>query len=177
MRGRKPKPLSRQIAEGDTRRKGKGKLKEQLASEANPTRGLPTCPRHLTGRARAAWNFWREELHDMKLDCRPDAMMLEGACVGYARAVQADLIVAKDGPVCLHETVDPLTMEPLQKLKTHPAVNISRAAWAQVRSFCSEFGLSPVSRTRLAIDKTEKDQQDLMSVLSGPREPRKERVQ
>jgi hypothetical protein len=27
------------------------------------------------------WRFWREELEAMDLDRRPDAMMLEGACV------------------------------------------------------------------------------------------------
>jgi P27 family predicted phage terminase small subunit len=96
-------------------------------------------------------------------------MMLEGACVGYARAVQADLIVEKEGPVCHHMTSDPQTGAPLEKLKAHPAIGISRGAWGQVRAFASEFGLSPVSRTRLAIEKQDDGEADLMALLSQPR--------
>lgn len=177
MRGRKPKPLKKQISEGDPRKKGVRKLKQSLAAEPKATRGLPDCPKHLKGRARAAWGFWREELVEMKLDCRPDAMMLEGACVGYARAVQADLIVAQKGPICILNTRDPQTGRWMQKLKAHPAVAISKASWAQVRSFCSEFGLSPVSRTRLALEKPDDGQGDLLAMLSAPREPRKPQIQ
>src|SRR4051812_27853685 len=106
MRGRKPKPTATQIAEGDTRKRGVGKLKAKLASEPKPARGLTECPSHLTGRARAAWTFWAEELESMKQSFRPDGMMLEGACVNYARAVQADLIVDRDGPIVEKSTID-----------------------------------------------------------------------
>lgn len=177
MRGRKPKPLKQQISEGDPRKKGVRKLKQSLAGEPKAARGLPDCPRHLKGRARAAWAFWREELIEMNLDCRPDAMMLEGACIGYAGAVQADLIVAKEGPVLTLHTKDPQTGRWIRKVKTNPAVTISKSSWAQVRSFCSEFGLSPVSRTRLALEKPDNSESDLMALLSAPREPRKQQVQ
>lgn len=173
MQGRKPKPLKRQISEGDPRKKGVKKLAQSLAGEPKATRGLPDCPRHLKGRARAAWGFWREELIDMEIDCRPDAMMLEGACVGYAGAVQADLLVAKEGPVLTLHTKDPQTGRWIRKVKTNPAVTISKACWAQVRSFCSEFGLSPVSRTRLALEKRDTSDEDLRKLLSAPREPKK----
>ncbi|MGH9522720.1 MAG: phage terminase small subunit P27 family [Terriglobales bacterium] len=172
MRGRKPKPTSRQIAEGDPRKKGKGKLRERLASEPNATRGLPPCPRHLRGRGRAAWKFWSAELADMQLDNRPDAMMLEGACVNYARAVAADLIVEREGMIVTESYVnDEGEIIPL-KQKYHPAITVSNSAWRQVRAFCSEFGLSPVSRTRLSIEKREKPEDDLATLLSQPRQPR-----
>jgi len=170
MAGR-PKPTARQIAAGDPRKIGKRKLQERLENEPNATHGLPECPRHLKGRARAAWGFWAAELADMNLDRRPDAMMLEGACVGYQQAVQADEIIAAEGPVTVLDTVDPLTKSPMQKLKAHPAVAISRSAWSQVRAFCSEFGLSPVSRTRLAVERKDRTE-DLAEILSRPREPR-----
>ncbi len=169
MVGRKPNP--RRGIEGDTRKIGANKLKAKLASEPSTTKGLPPCPEHLTGKAREAWGFWSAELADMNLDRRPDAMMLEGACVAYQQATQADSILADEGPVCLHVTVDRETGHELRKLKAHPAVAISRSAWTQLRSFASEFGLSPVSRTRLSIEK-KSDGQDLASLLSAPRTPR-----
>jgi P27 family predicted phage terminase small subunit len=172
MKGRKPKPIAQQIAEGDPRQRGKRKLEQKLAAEPKAARGLPSCPRHLKGRARVAWNFWSEELAAMNLDRRPDAMVLEGACIGYARAVEADLMIAKEGPIVRHRTADPVTREPFERVKAHPAVSISRGAWAQVRAFCTEFGLSPASRTRLSIEKPDDGEDDFMAILMQPREPR-----
>jgi P27 family predicted phage terminase small subunit len=171
MRGRKPKPTSSQIAAGDPRKKGVRKLQERLEAEPSATRGLPDCPEHLRGRAVAAWAFWVEELADMNLDRRPDAMMLEGACVNYARAVDADCLLSDAG--FLYD--EPITNKQGEivgyKTKAHPAVGISNAAWRQVRAFCSEFGLSPVSRTRLSIERKD-SLGDLASLLAEPRVPR-----
>lgn len=172
MRGRKPKTTARQIAEGDPRKHGANKLQEKLAAEPMPTRGLPRCPSHLRGRARKAWKFWAEELADMKLDNRPDAMMLEGACVNYARAVDADLMIARQGITVTESIINDDDEVIVLRVKKHPAVEVSNAAWRQLRAFCSEFGLSPVSRTRLAIEKKEQPGESLASILSQPREPR-----
>ena len=89
MRGRKPKPTALQISAGDPRKLGVHRLEQKLEAEARGSRGLPRCPAHLRGRARKAWHFWSEELEFMNIDCRPDAQMLEGACVAYEAAVDA----------------------------------------------------------------------------------------
>jgi P27 family predicted phage terminase small subunit len=54
-------------------------------------------------------------------------------------------------------------------VKTHPAVRQGNQAWALMRAFCSEFGLSPVSRMRLAIDKDDAGEADLLELLGRPR--------
>jgi phage terminase small subunit len=41
-----------------------------------------------------------------------------------------------------------------------------------MKAFCSEFGLSPVSRTRLAVDKLDDGEADLLELLGRPREKR-----
>ena len=172
MRGRKPKPTARQISEGDPRKKGKRKLEARLAAEPKAAKGLPSCPRHLKGRARHAWNFWVEELAGMNLDRRPDAMALEGACLNYSRAVEADLIVARDGMMVEESTVTEEGEKIVLRIKYHPAISVSNAAWRQLRAFCGEFGFSPVSRTRLAIEKQDDGAEDLAALLSRPRQPR-----
>jgi P27 family predicted phage terminase small subunit len=171
VNGRKPKPTKRQMDAGDPRKLGKQKLRAKLDAEPKAARGLPACPRHLRGRARACWNFWTRELELMDLDSRPDAQMLEGACVGYARAVQADLLIEKQG-IVIEECKIVKDVIVVLKRRAHPAIMISRAAWRQVQAFCSEFGLSPVSRTRLAIEKPEGGESDLMTLLTAPRAPR-----
>jgi phage terminase small subunit len=91
------KPTLRKIIEGDARQRGKGVLQRKLAAEPRAQVGLPDAPPHLSARARQAWQFWREQLEAMQLDHTPDAIALEGACVNYARAVEADLIVTREG--------------------------------------------------------------------------------
>lgn len=171
MRGRKPKPTARQISEGDPRQRGANKLREKLANEPSATRGLPGCPAHLEGRAASAWAFWAEELADMNLDRRPDAMMLEGACTNYARAVEADGIVNEAGMMQEEPLTNKVGDVVGYRIKAHPAIAVSNAAWRQVRAFCSEFGLSPVSRTRLAIERKDEGA-DLATILAQPRTPR-----
>lgn len=173
MKGRKPKPAGRKLVEGDTRKVGARKLAAQIAREPKAARGLPTCPKHLRGRARAAWNFWREELMAMNLDRRPDAQMLEGACVAYEAAVDSYETLHKQGRLIARRAKDPKTGQlVVTDVRPHPAVAMGNDAWALLRSFCSEFGLSPVSRTRLSIEKTDSGEDDLMKILMQPRTPK-----
>ncbi len=107
----------------------------------------------------------------MKLDKRPDGPMLEGACQQFARAVQADLIVDKEGPIFtkMFVTEEGVAI-PVDK-KKHPAVEISNRSWLIVKAFCSEFGLTPVSRTRLTLDTSGKggEEDELLKALSQSR--------
>ena len=175
MTGRPPKPTARQISEGDPRKYGVHRLEQKLEAEPKAARGLPKCPSHLKGRARRVWKFWREELQAMNLDCRPDAQMLEGACVAYEAAVDAYETIQKQGRLVAKRVLDPETNKlVVVNVKPHPAVAQGNAAWALLKAFCSEFGLSPVSRTRLAIDRPAAGEADLMEILSRPRERRPE---
>ena len=175
--GRNPKPTALQLAQGDPRKIGRHKLEEKLKAEPKATRGLPECPKHLTGLARIAWRLWKQELEVMNLDRAPDAAMLEGCCQNYAQAVLADAMLEKQGIVIEEFAIDDNGEKVLLRVKMHPAVSVSRKAWGLVRSFCSEFGLSPASRTRLAIEKPDTGEADLMEILSRPRKPGIPRVQ
>jgi len=175
MRGRKPKPVARQIAEGDPSKRGVHKLDERLEAEPRATRGLPPCPDHLKGKARKAWRFWAEELESMNLDCRPDSMMLEGACASYATFVEMYELVETQGKLVAKKERNPVTgaMEVVD-VRPHPGLAIRDRALMQMKAFCSEFGLSPVSRARLFVERKESDGDDLMALLTQPREPRAE---
>lgn len=162
MRGRKPKPRNVALREGDPGHQGIGKLKKLHASEPKAEHGLPACPRELRGVARRAWETWSEDLRTMDLDHRPDGPLLHGLCVMFARAIQADTLIRKEGIVTAG----------LHGVKINPAISISKSCWNQVRAFCSEFGLSPASRTRLALEKPDDSGQELMALLSMPRTPR-----
>jgi P27 family predicted phage terminase small subunit len=175
MRGRKPKPTALQISEGDPRKLGVHKLEQKLKAEAKGARGLPNCPTHLKGRARKAWKFWSEELERMNMDCRPDAQMLEGACVAYEAAVECYETIQAQGRLVAKRVLDPQTNTlVVVNVKPHPAVAQMNAAWTLLKMFCSEFGLSPVSRTRLAIEKPADGDDELLEILSQPREAKRQ---
>jgi P27 family predicted phage terminase small subunit len=173
MPGRKPKSIQSQIAAGDPRKRGKHRLEALLAGEPKASRGLPSCPRHLKGRAHAAWTFWARELQAMDLDRRPDTQMLEGACIAYDAAIDAYETIKQQGRFIAKRALDPKTNTlVVVDVKPHPAVRQGNASWALMRSFCSEFGLSPISRIRLAIEMEDDGEAELQELLSRPREKR-----
>jgi P27 family predicted phage terminase small subunit len=175
MRGRKPRPTAQQLAEGDPRKIGMRKLRSRLESEAKAACGLPKCPSHLKGLARKQWKVWSRELVAMRLDRRPDGPMLEAACLNYAAAIELHDTLQKQGRFFVKRSVDPQTGKFVAiGIKSHPAVAQLNAAWALVRAFCSEFGFSPISRSRLAIEKPAGGEDELEKILSQPRPLRSE---
>jgi len=169
MPGRKPKPIQQRINEGDRSKLGKHKLEHKLATQPKPSGTLPPCPEHLHGRAREAWAFWADELVHMQLDAKCDAQVLEGACIAYARAVDADLQVSEQG-IVIYEPIllNGKPLPNLKRMKKNPAVGISLSAWAQVRHFCTEFGLSPAARSRLNVVPAADSKADIQKLLTGP---------
>jgi len=153
--------------------KGKRKLEQQLAAEPKAPRGLPPCPAYLEGRAREAWAFWSNELALMDLDRRPDGPMLEGVCIAYDAAIACYETIKTQGRFIAKKALDPATNKlVVVDVKPHPAVRQGNQALALMKAFCSEFGLSPVSRTRLAIDKQDEAGEDLLELLGRPRAKR-----
>lgn len=173
MRGRKPKSTALQLAEGDPRKVGVRKLQQRLESEPKVARGLPKCPAHLKGLARKQWTLWARELVAMKLDNRPDGPMLEAACLNYAAAIELHETLQKQGRFFVKRSVDPETGKYVAiGIKSHPAVAQLNAAWGLVKAFCSEFGFSPASRSRLTIEKSVAGEDDLEKILAQPRQQR-----
>jgi len=178
MRGRKPKTASRQITDGDPSKRGVHKLEARLEAEPKPARGLPPCPPHLKGLAEKAWTFWCEELEAMGLDCRPDAMMLEGACASYETFVKMHEKIQEQGELVAKKERNPTTgLMEVVDVRPHPGLAIRDRALALLRSFCSEFGLSPISRARLSVDHVDDTEEDLWAILSRPRQKKKESAQ
>lgn len=178
MRGRKPKSIALQISEGDTRRRGRLKLATKAIPQ--PAHGLPDCPSHLRGRARAAWNLWRSELEAMDLDAAADAMMLEAACVNYETAVRAHQQIQRQGEVIEEPVIARDSGKVLgHRAKKNPWVGIREHAHRLLLAFCSEFGLAPSARTRLSVTAPRDTDQDIEAILNSPRltDAEKEKMQ
>lgn len=174
MRGRKPKPVQQKIIEGDAARAGVHKLDAKLGALPKAQRGLPDPPAHVEGLAREQWFIWKRDLELMQMDYAVDAVVLEGACVNYARAIEADEIL-KDGCEVNEPLFDKITGAIIaHRIRNHPAVARSALCWKMVHTFASELGLSLVSRQRLSIETADTGQQvdELTHLLMGPRAQR-----
>lgn len=170
MRGRPRKPVAVQIAEGDPGDHGAHKLQEMLAREPKPMPGFPPCPSHLAGLSKQAWEFLAEQIEIMGIDKRPDAYMLEGACVAYEEAVAAYEMIKAQGRIIAKKAVDQKTGQLVViGAQMHPAVGIGNEAWKRLRAFCSEFGLSPASRSRITAEKRDDGLEEISVILNRPR--------
>ena len=114
----------------------------------------------------------------MNLDSRPDALMLEGACVSYETFVKMHQKIQEQGELVAKKERNPTTgqMEVVD-VRPHPGLAIRDRALALLRSFCSEFGLSPVSRARLSAEHLEADEEELWAILSRPRKKKEASAQ
>lgn len=166
--------------DGDTRKIGTKKHRHKIDNAPKTSSGLPECPARLKGLAREQWDRWSSQLDEMGMGRAPDAPMLEGACVAYARAVQADSIIDREGMMdkvygiikSIDKAGNPKQKRVLLKQKPHPAIVISSNAWKQARSFCTEFGLTLASSTRMPGEKKGDDLADIKKVISAPRDSR-----
>ena len=170
-RGFPAKSPAKKLAEGDRSHTGKAKLAKAVTEEPKPPTGLPSKPPSgLSGRAKRTWITWVACLETMKLDKMPDAQLLEGACIAYDRAVQAELLITRQGMI---QYVDGVP-------RRHPAIDVSLRYWDVVRRFCIEFGFTPAARVRLTTlgganaPPAAENGDDLMERLGAGRTPRGE---
>jgi Phage terminase, small subunit len=76
----------------------------------------------------------------MELDSAPDDAMLEGACVNYAKAVEADAEILARGVTVEEPIMDSEGKQVGVKIRRNPADVVSNRAWSLVKSFCSGSG-------------------------------------
>jgi P27 family predicted phage terminase small subunit len=137
MRGRKPKPTTLKILEGNP---GKRSLKD---GPPPAPAGIPECPDFLDDEARAEWFRMTKELLDMGLLTRADRTALAAYCVAYSRWVAAEAQVRRLGPI----VKSPLKNFPMKS----PYLTVADQALETMRKFMVELGLSPSSRSRIRV--------------------------
>ena len=142
MRGRKPKPTEVHELNGNP---SKLDLTKRHATEPHPDASIPSCPDWLDGIGRTEWRRICPELAKLGLMTKIDRTALAGYCAAYSRWVRAEKALIpqdKESNGLTHGKTKRAAM---------PEVKIAEAALNQVRQFCAEFGLTPSSRSRMAI--------------------------
>jgi P27 family predicted phage terminase small subunit len=140
QRGRKPTPTRLKVLSGNP---GKRPLNK---NEPKPKPQRPSCPSWLCKDAKKEWRRVVDELEAIGMLTKIDMASLSGYCQAYARWKQAEEFIDK------HGTVYPVNQETNIIFKQFPQVNVAKTYLQQMRLFCSEFGLTPSSRSRLNVD-------------------------
>ena len=159
-RGRPRKPTALKILEGNP---GKRPLNKK---EPKPKKGVPSCPAWLMPDAKKEWKRLSPELEAMGLLSRIDMAAFAGYCQAYARWKEAEEFISKHGSILKTAS---------GYIQQIPQVSIAQQNLKQMRSFCSELGLTPSARSRLNISNEggviEGDEMErLLSCIPGDEE-------
>ena len=133
-RGRKPKPTAIKVLEGNP-----GKRELNLL-EPIPPKGDLTCPDWLEDEAKAEWERLAPSLEAMGVLTTADLMAFAGYCQAYARWREAEEFISRHGSIF---------QTPSGYVQQVPQVSIAQQNLRIMQSFCSEFGLTPATRSRI----------------------------
>lgn len=136
MAGRRPKPTQLKRLQGNP---GRRPLNE---NEPEPDAVVPTRPGWLLPEAKREWSRVVPQLQRLGLLTIVDRAALASYCQWWARWVQAEKVLQEKG--LIFET-------PNGYVQQRPEVAIAQKASDRCRQFCTEFGLTPSSRSRLSV--------------------------
>jgi P27 family predicted phage terminase small subunit len=136
VRGRKPKPTHLKLIEGNP---GKRPIN---GAEPKPPGGQPTCPAHLSPTAKAEWKRLASDLNAIGLLTLIDRAALATYCQSYGRWVEAERKLTE---------TPPLLKTPAGYVQQSPWLTIANKERELMARYMTELGLTPSSRSRLAI--------------------------
>lgn len=128
-------------------------LKEREAREPKPRKKIPHCPKHLDKWAKAEWKRMAPILLRLGVLTEADGTALAAYCQLYSRWVQLENRIQNVGDFMLED-------------KQHPLIVASRQTLQLLRSFCTEFGMTPSARGRM-VAPGEKEDDDFSGILDG----------
>ena len=136
MRGRKPKPTRLKVIAGNP---GKRPLNK---NEPKPMTNTPDCPPELSPAAQQEWKRLVSELSALNMLTNLDRVALATYCEAYALWVEAISAIRKYGTMVKSPSGYPM-QSPYLAIANKQAEIMMRIA--------SEFGLTPASRSRIAV--------------------------
>lgn len=148
-KGRKPKPTALKLLEGNP---GKRPLN---VNEPKPQKKTQKCPSWLEAEAKKEWRRMSKQLEELGVLTQVDTLAFAGYCQAYARWKEAEEFLSKHGTIF---------KTPSGYIQQVPQVSIAQTYLKIMKDFCSEFGLTPSSRSRISIN-TDSGSDDPMEKL------------
>ena len=139
MKGRKRKPSQLKVLQGNP---GRRPLND---AEPQPPPEIPAAPEFLHPAALAEWNRLAPLLFGLGLLSQIDRPALSCLCQSWALLLAVSEAIEKT-PLFSASRKD-------ERARVLQLLRIQRQASDQLRSWASEFGMTPASRTRVSVDK------------------------
>lgn len=144
--GRKPDPFELRILKGNTSNR-------RIPKTAKVETKLPNCPNWLNPVAKTEWKRAGAILKRLNLISDIDMMAFAVYCENCAIVIQCGNYIKKKGGYAKY-----LEGKNSQNVPHLTAMN---KAYNNIKSFCSEFGMTPSSRGRIEIADPPLDDYDL----------------
>jgi P27 family predicted phage terminase small subunit len=138
--GRKPKPTKMKVVQG-TFRKDRANINEPKLKNQ-----LPPCPDFLEGKARQEYFRIGRKLERIGVLTEIDDLALICLCQSWAEFIEATEQARKTGMLVKSPSGYPIL---------NPYVTLANQALKRVKSFLTEFGMTPSSRCRVNADPDE----------------------
>lgn len=157
MAGRKAKPISVHLAEGNKANLTKEEIrKRQEAEEAlRPATDKIERPAWLDPLARKTWDALVQELMVLDLITNVDVYSLAIACDAYSNYVKAAKDIRKEGQKINYTNAAGATNK-----VANPSIATGQKYFQTFKSLCAEFGLTPAARARLALPRGEEEEDE-----------------
>ena len=140
------KPTALKLIHGE---KNKDRIRK---NEPKPRPVSPGVPSHLDPIARREWKRLAVVFGRLGLLTEIDGASFAGYCIAHSTLVRINRALKDCGYKMLAEkhTVDGAGNEHLE-VKANPLIVQQRLALMAIRSFCTEFGMSPSSRGKISV--------------------------
>jgi P27 family predicted phage terminase small subunit len=139
---RRPKPAALEILEGKPHQHAVNRFEVQF------DRAVPACPNHLNREAKQHYQKLADILYKAKVLTEADGIVLANLAQAYATLAQAQRELNRDKLTVASKRGGP---------RTNPLVRIVDQSTTTINRLCQELGMTPLSRSRLRIDKKETD--------------------
>jgi P27 family predicted phage terminase small subunit len=141
--GRRRQPAAAHRLAGTYRRDRHG------AARPAPPAKVPGMPAWLSREAKAEWRRVSTELLALGLLTVIDRAALAAYCQAFAELMEATRMLEREGRIVDQDVMNKDGVVTGSVKKLHPAVRLQRDAFARVKAYLGEFGLTPSSRARL----------------------------
>lgn len=154
---RKKKPTTLHILNGNP-----SKIKDLGEREPKPEPKAPDCPDFLSEDAKTEWARVAPILEGLGLLTRIDMAALAAYCESWAMYKKAIQFIHKHGEVYPIKD-DKGQVKYLQQV---PQVGIANKSLGNIKNFCTEFGMTPSSRSRMQVPGADDEDDETEAILN-----------
>lgn len=155
MRGRKPLPTELHELNGNP---SKIDIEARKDAEPKPIKGTPPKPKSMSKDANETWDYLCKHLEQMGILAESDQMAISMLCKNWSLLLEAECHINDEGSI----------IDVNGQLQKNQWFKVKEETEKTIIKLLTEFGLTPSSRSRIAIQKLgDKPGEAIMKFITG----------